>query len=119
MILKNQKNKAQLLRNNETLTLNILINRFKKKEIKKMNKLYEEITAIMDNAIKEILERTNGHESAREYLIKNVCNMCIFALTNSRYKNKDDKISCFKKQADFYINDIDEAIEYFSYYSGE
>lgn len=81
-----------------------------------MNKLYEEISAIMDNAIKEIFERTEGHKSARDYLIKNVCNMCIFALTNSKYKKKDDKIACFKKQADFYINDIDEAIEYFSYY---
>ena len=52
MTLKNQKNKAQLLHNNETLTLNILINRF-------------------------------------------------------------------KKTGDFYVNDIDEAIEYFSYYVGE
>ena len=84
-----------------------------------MNKLYEEISDIMDNAIKEILERTNGHESARDYLIKNVCNMCIFALTNTRYKNKADKIACFKKQADFYISDIDQAIEYFSYCSEE
>ena len=81
--------------------------------------LNDEISTIMDNAIKEILERTEGHKSARNYLIKNVCNMCIFALTNIRYKNKNDKIACFKKQADFYINDIDEVIEYFSYYSGE
>ena len=119
MTMKEQENKAQLLRNNETLTLNILINRFKRKEIKKMNKLYEEISDIMNNAIKEILDKTNGHKSAREYLIKNVCNMCIFALTNSKYKKKNDKITCFKKQADFYINDIDEAIEYYSYCSGE
>lgn len=84
-----------------------------------MRTLNEEISDIMDNAIKEILERTNGHESARNYLIKNVCNMCIFALTNTKYKNKKDKIACFKKQADFYINDIDQAIEYYSYCVGE
>ena len=84
-----------------------------------MRTLNEEISAIMDNAIEEILKRTDGHKSARNYLIKNVCNMCIFALTNTKYKNKNDKIACFKKQADFYINDIDEAIEYYSYCVGE
>lgn len=84
-----------------------------------MKTLNEEISTIMNNAIKEILERTEDHKSARDYLIKNVCNMCIFALTNTKYKKKDDKIACFKKQADFYINDIDQAIEYFSYCSEE
>lgn len=33
MTLKNQENKAQLLRNDKTLTLNILINRLKKQNI--------------------------------------------------------------------------------------
>ena len=78
-----------------------------------MRTLNEEISAIMDNAIKEILERTEGHKSAREYLIKGVCNMCIIALTNTKYK-KDEKIASVKKWADNYVNDIDQAIEDFS-----
>ena len=73
----------------------------------------EEISAIMDNAIKEILERTEGHKSARDYLIKGVCNMCIQILTNTKYK-KDEKITSVKKWADNYVNDIDQAIEDFS-----
>ena len=78
-----------------------------------MKTLNEEISAIMDNAIKEILERTEGHKSAREYLIQGVCNSCIIALTNSKYK-KDEKIASVKKWADHYVNDIDQAIEDFS-----
>ena len=78
-----------------------------------MKTLNEEISAIMDNAIKEILERTEGHKSAREYLIEGVCNMCIQILTNTKYK-KDEKIASFKKWADNYVNDIDQAIEDFS-----
>ena len=78
-----------------------------------MKTLNEEISAIMDNAIKEILERTEGHKSAREYLIEGVCNSCILALTNTKYK-KDEKIASFKKWADNYVNDIDQAIEDFS-----
>ena len=78
-----------------------------------MKTLNEEISAIMDNAIKEILERTDGHKSARESLIKGVCNMCIIALTNSKYK-KDEKIASVKRQTEHYVNDIDQAIEDFS-----
>ena len=79
-----------------------------------MKTLSDEISTIMDNAIKEILERTEGHKSAREYLIKGVCNSCIIALTNSKYK-KDEKIASVKKWADHYVNDIDKAIEDFSH----
>ena len=83
-----------------------------------MRTLNEEISAIMDNAIEEILKRTDGHKSARNYLIKNVCNMCILALTNTKYK-KDEKIASVKKWAEYYVNDIDQAIEDFSHCSGE
>lgn len=79
-----------------------------------MKTLSDEISAIMDNAIKEILERTEGHKSAREYLIKGVCNNCILALTNTKYK-KDEKIASVKKWAEHYVNDIDQAIEDFSH----
>ena len=79
-----------------------------------MKTLNEEISAIMDNAIKEILDRTEGHKSARDYLIKGVCNMCIIALTNTKYK-KDEKIASFKKWTDHYVNNIDQAIEDFSH----
>lgn len=78
-----------------------------------MKTLSEEISAIMDNAIKEILDRTDDHKHAREYLIKGVCNMCIQILTNTKYK-KDEKIASVKKWADNYVNDIDQAIEDFS-----
>ena len=78
-----------------------------------MKTLNEEISAIMDNAIKEILDRTDGHKSAREFLIKGVCNSCIIALTNSKYK-KDEKIASVKKWAEHYVSDIDQAIEDFS-----
>ena len=47
-----------------------------------MRTLNEEISAIMDNAIKEILDKTEGHKSARDYLIEGVCHSCIIALTN-------------------------------------
>ena len=83
-----------------------------------MRTLSEEISAIMDNAIKEILEKTDGYKSARKYLVKGVCHSCILALTNTKYK-KDEKIASFKKQADFFVNDIDKAIEDFSHCSGE
>ena len=79
-----------------------------------MRTLSDEISTIMDNAIKEILERTEGHKSAREYLIKGVCNNCILALTNTKYK-KDEKIASVKRQAEHYVNDIDQAIEDFSH----
>ena len=79
-----------------------------------MKTLSDEISAIMDNSIKEILDRTEGHKSARDYLIKGVCHSCILALTNSKYK-KDEKINSFKRQAERYVNDIDQAIEDFSH----
>ena len=79
-----------------------------------MKTLSDEISAIMDNAIKEILERTDGHKSAREYLIQSVCNSCILALTNTKYK-KDEKIASVKRQVEHYVNDIDQAIEDFSH----
>ena len=79
-----------------------------------MKTLNEEISTIVDNAIKEILERTEGHKSAREFLIEGVCNSCIIALTNSKYK-KDEKIASVKKWAEHYVSDIDQAIEDFSH----
>ena len=75
--------------------------------------LSDEIIDIMDNAIKEILNRTEGHKSARDYLIKGVCHSCVLALTNSKYK-KDEKIASVKRQADHYVSDIDQAIEDYS-----
>ena len=78
-----------------------------------MKTLNDEISTIMDNSIKEILERTEGHKSAREYLIQGVCHSCIIALTNSKYK-KDEKIASVKRQAEHYVNDIDKAIEDYS-----
>lgn len=83
-----------------------------------MRTLNEEISTIMDNAIEEILERTEGHKSAREYLVEGVCHSCILALTNSKYK-KDEKIASVKKWADHYVNDIDQTIEDFSHCSGK
>ena len=80
--------------------------------------LSDEVIEIMDNAMKEILERTEGHKSAREYLIEGVCRSCILALTNSKYK-KDEKIASVKRQVEHYVNDIDQAIEDFSHCSGE
>ena len=78
-----------------------------------MKTLSEEISTIMDNAIKEILDRTEGHKSAREYLIEGVCNSCIIALANTKYK-KDEKIASVKRQAERYVSDINKAIEDFS-----
>ena len=80
--------------------------------------LREEITDIMDNAIKEILDRTNGHESAMKYLIEGVCNSCVIALTNTKY-SKDEKIASVKRQVEYYVNDIDQAIEDFSHCVGK
>ena len=83
-----------------------------------MKTLNEEIIAIMDNSIEEILERTEGHKSAMKYLIEGVCHSCILALTNSKYK-KDEKIGFFKRQAERYVSDIDQAIEDFSHCTGK
>ena len=80
--------------------------------------LREEIIDIMDNAIKEILERTEGHKSAMKCLIEDICNSCVIALTNTKY-SKDEKIASVKKWTDHYVSDIDQAIEDFSHCSGE
>ena len=79
-----------------------------------MRTLSEEIIDIVDNSLKEILNRTEGHKHAREYLIEGVCHSCILALTNSKSK-KDEKIASVKRQADYYVSDIDQAIEDFSH----
>lgn len=78
-----------------------------------MKTLADEIYSIMSDAMKEILEKTEGHSSARNYLVGNVCRSCILVLTNTKYK-KDEKIDSFKRQIDYYINDIDKAIQDFS-----
>ena len=79
-----------------------------------MKTLSEEVYSIVSDAMKEILEKTEGHKSAREYLVEGVCHSCISALTNTKYK-KDEKIASVKKWADHYVNDIDQAIEDFSH----
>lgn len=79
-----------------------------------MKTLSDEVYSIVSDAIKEILERTDGHKSAREYLVEGVCRSCILALTNSKYK-KDEKIDSVKRQVEHYVNDIDQAIEDFSH----
>ena len=78
-----------------------------------MKTLSDEIYSIMNDAMKEILEKTEGHNSARNFLVDNVCRSCILVLTNTKYK-KDEKIASFKRQIDYYINDIDKAIQDFS-----
>ena len=75
--------------------------------------LGDEIYSIMSDAMKEILERTEGHNSARDSLVNHLCLSCILVLANSKYK-KDEKISTFKRQVEIYINDIDKAIQDFS-----
>ena len=78
-----------------------------------MKTLGDEIYDIMSKAMKEILEKTEDHKSARDYLVDNVCRSCILVLTSSKYK-KDEKIAAFERQIDYYISDIDKAIEDFS-----
>ena len=79
-----------------------------------MKTLSEEVYSIASDAMKEILERTEGHKSAREHLVNKVCLSCIIALTNSKYK-KDEKIASVKRQVEHCVNDIDQAIEDFSH----
>ena len=79
-----------------------------------MKTLSDEIYSIMNDAMKEILEKTEGHKSARYYLLDNVCRSCILVLTNSKYK-KDEKIASFKRQIERCVNDIDQAIQDFSH----
>ena len=83
-----------------------------------MKTLSDVISAIMDNAIKEILDRTEGHKSATKYLIQGVCNSCILALANTKYK-KDEKIASVKRQVNHYVSDIDQVIEDFSHCTRE
>ena len=78
-----------------------------------MKTLVDEIYSIMSDAMKEILERTEGNKSARNYLVNDVCRSCILVLTNSKYK-KDEKIASVKRQVERCVNDIDQAIEDFS-----
>ena len=75
--------------------------------------LGDEIYSIMSDAMKEILEKTEGNNSARDYLVDNICRSCILILTNTKYK-KDEKIVSFKRQVEIYISDIDKAIQDFS-----
>ena len=75
--------------------------------------LREEIIDIMDKAIKEILDKSEGHKSAMKYLIEGVCNSCVIALTNTKY-SKEEKIASVIRQTERYINDIDQAIEDYS-----
>lgn len=79
-----------------------------------MGTLSEEVYSIASDAIKEILERTEGHKHAREHLVNQVCLSCIVALTNSKYK-KDEKIASVKRQVERCVSDIDQAIEDFSH----
>ena len=83
-----------------------------------MKTLCDEVYSIASDAIKEILERTKGHESAMKYLVNEVCLSCIIALTNSKYK-KDEKIASVKRQIERCVNDIDQAIEDYSQCVGE
>ena len=83
-----------------------------------MNTLSYEVYSIVSDAIKEILERTEGHKSAMESLVDDVCHSCIIALTNSKYK-KDEKIASIKREAERCVNDIDQAIEDFSHCTGK
>lgn len=78
-----------------------------------MKTLGDEIYSIISDAMKEILERTENHKSARDYLVNNICRSCILVLTNTKYK-KDEKIASFKRQIGYCVNDIDQAIEDFS-----
>ena len=79
-----------------------------------MKTLSDEVYSIVSDAMKEILEKTEGHKSARDYLVDQVCLSCIIALTSSKYK-KDEKIASVKRQAERCVNDIDQAIEDFSH----
>ena len=72
--------------------------------------LADEIFNIMKDAVKEILEKTEGHKSARERLILLLFSHCIMTLTDSRY-NIDEKIAHSKEEAEGCVNIIDAEIE--------
>lgn len=82
-----------------------------------MKTLADEIYSIMSDAMKEILEKTEGHNSARDYLVNNVCRSCILVLSNTKQK-KDEKIAYFKKWAKYYTDIIDSTIQDFSHCKG-
>ena len=72
--------------------------------------LADEIFNIMKDAVKEILDRTEGYKSARERLILTLFSHCIITLTDSRY-NIDEKIAHSKEEAEGCVNIIDADIE--------
>ena len=72
--------------------------------------LADEIFNIMKDAVKEILERTEGHKLSRERLILTLFSHCILTLTNSKY-NIDEKIAHSKEEAEGCVNIIDADIE--------
>ena len=83
--------------------------------MKKIDELIDDLLTdgvcnIVDNAIKKILDKTKGNESARERLIVTLFNHCIYVLMDSKY-NRDEKIYYLKEEVDGCINIIDAAIE--------
>ena len=72
--------------------------------------LADEIFNIMKDAVKEILERTEGYKSARERLIVTLFEHCIITLTDSKY-NIDEKIAHSKEEAEGCVNIIDAVIK--------
>ena len=72
--------------------------------------LADEIFNIMKDAVKEILERTEGHKLSRERLILTLFSHCILTLTNSKY-NIYEKIAHSKEEAEGCVNIIDADIE--------
>ena len=72
--------------------------------------LSDEIFNIMKDAVKEILERTEGHKLARERLILILFSHCILTLTNSKY-NIYEKIAHSKEDAEDCIKYMDIVIE--------
>ena len=72
--------------------------------------LADGICNIMKDTIKKVLDRTEGHKSARESLIVTFFSHCIFILMNRKY-NRDEKIYYFKEEADDCINVIDAFIK--------
>lgn len=65
---------------------------------------------IMKDAVKKILEKTEGYKSARERLILILFSHCIMTLTDSRY-SRDEKIAHSKEEAEGCVNIIDAEIE--------
>ena len=72
--------------------------------------LADGICNIIKDTIKKILERTEGHKSARERLIVSLFSHCILILMDNRY-NRDEKIYRLKEESEDCINVIDAFIE--------